>query len=167
MAEGGESEARLAIFASSAASASVSPSAFRPPPSPRLLHRHHQIPLAQPQGQLDRLGQPRTDLRPGHQPVDHHLDVVPHLAVQPQVVAQADHAAVDPGAGESLLQQVGEQVAVFALLAADQRGQHREIACPAGRARIRSMICSRVWAVIGRPHCGQCPLPTRAYSTRR
>ena len=76
------------------------------------------------------------DLRAGHQPIDHHFDVVPHLAVQPQIVAQPDHAAIDPGAGEALLQQVGEQVAVFALLAADQRRQHQEPR--AGRQRPRS-----------------------------
>ena len=33
---------------------------------------------------------------------------------------------------------------------------------PSGRARMRAMICSRVWAVMGRPHCGQWPWPTRA-----
>ena len=71
-------------------------------------------------------------------------------------------AAVDAGPHEALLQQVVEQVAVFPLLAADQRGQHDETACPPASGQIRSMICSRVWAVIGRPHCGQCPCPTRA-----
>ena len=38
---------------------------------------------------------------------------------------------------------------------------------PAGKRLICSMICSRDWAVIGREHCGQCPKPVRAYSTRR
>ena len=33
---------------------------------------------------------------------------------------------------------------------------------PSGSARMRPMICSRVWAVIGRPHFGQWPWPTRA-----
>ena len=35
----------------------------------------------------------------------------------------------------------------------------RGTACRRAAARMRSMICSRVWAVIGRPHCGQWPLP--------
>ena len=134
MSEGGEAERRRAEDRTGRPSAlSLSLPLFRPlrlPPSASppllLLHRHHQIPLAQPQRQFDRLGQPRADLRAGHQPIDHHFDVVPHLAVQPQVVAEADHAAIDPGADESLLQQVGEQVAVLALLAADQRGQHQK-----------------------------------------
>jgi len=52
---------------------------------------------------------------------------VPHLPVQPQVVGQPDHAAIDPGTNEALLQQVLEEIAVLALLAADQGGQDHEI----------------------------------------
>ena len=46
-----------------------------------------QVSLPQAQGQLDCLGQSRPDLRSGGQAVNDHLDVVPHLPVQPQVVA--------------------------------------------------------------------------------
>ena len=99
------------------------------PPLPSFLHRHHEIPLAQPQRQLHGFGQSRPHLRPGHEPIDHDLDVVPHLTIEPQVVAQVDHAAIDPCAGESLLQQIGEQIAMLAFLAADAAGPARETAC--------------------------------------
>ncbi len=91
-----------------------------------LLLRHDQVAFAQPQGQLDGLGQPRSDLRAGHQAVDHDLDVVPHLPVQPQVVGQPDDAAIDPGTHEPLLQQVLEEVAILAFLTADQRREQQE-----------------------------------------
>ena len=51
---------------------------------------------------------------------------MPHLPVQPQIIAQPDDPAIDAGANEALLQQIVEQVAVFALLAADQRRQHEK-----------------------------------------
>ena len=41
-------------------------------------------------------------------------------------IAEPDHAAVDPRTDKALLQQVCEQVAVFALLAANQRRQHEK-----------------------------------------
>ena len=88
-----------------------------------LFQRHDQVAVAQFQGQLDRLGQTRSGLLAGGEPIDDHFDVVPHLAVQAQVVTQTDHCAVDPGAHEALFQQVLEQVAIFALLTADQGGQ--------------------------------------------
>ncbi len=85
-----------------------------------------EIPFAQPQRQLDRFRQPRTNLCSHRQPIDHNLDVVPHLAVQAQIVAQPDHPAVNPGAGKTLLQQIDEQVAILAPLAADQRRQDED-----------------------------------------
>ena len=80
---------------------------------------HHQIALTQPQGQLDGLGQAGPDSRSGHQAVDHDLDVVPHLAVEVQVLGKMHYPAVYPGAHEALLQQVLAQVAILALLTAD------------------------------------------------
>ncbi len=94
--------------------------------SPAPLDGNDQVPLAQPQRQLHRLGQPGAKLRAGHQPVDDDFDVVPHLPVEPQIVAQPHDPAIDPGADEALLQQVVEQVAILALLAADQRREHQE-----------------------------------------
>ena len=63
----------------------------------------------------------------GDEAVDHHFDVVPHLAVERQVVGELHDAAVDPGADEALLQQVLEQVAELALLPADDRREDREL----------------------------------------
>ena len=51
---------------------------------------HDEVALAQSQGQFDGLGEPRPDFGPGGQAIDDHFDVVPHLAIQPQVVGQAD-----------------------------------------------------------------------------
>ena len=50
---------------------------------------------------------------------------MPHLAVKLQVVGELNDFAVDAGADEALLEQVFEQIAVFAFLAADQREQGR------------------------------------------
>ena len=52
---------------------------------------------------------------------------MPHLAVERQVVGERHDAAVDAGPHEALLPQVLEQVAVLALLAADDRGEHGEL----------------------------------------
>ena len=62
----------------------------------------------------------------GHQPIDHHFDVVPHLAVELQVVGQLHDRAVDAGPDEALLEQVDEQVAILALLRPNERRQHDE-----------------------------------------
>ena len=59
----------------------------------------------------------------GDEAVDHHFDVVPHLAVERQVVGELHDAAVDAGADEALLQQVLEQVLELALLPADDRAR--------------------------------------------
>ena len=67
---------------------------------------------------------------------------------------QPHDAAVDAGADEPLLQQVLEEVAILALLPANQRREDQHPRAE-GIAAIRSMICSRLCAVIGRPHCGQ------------
>ena len=87
----------------------------------------NQIAVAQFQGQFDRLGQPRADLAVDRKPVGDNLDVVPHLAVQAQIVAQPRHTAVNPSADEALFQKVFEEVAVLALLAADQRRQNQDL----------------------------------------
>ena len=108
---------------------SLPPSSFRLRPSffsLAFIRSHNQVAFAQTQGQLDGLGQPRTDLRAGHQAVDDDLDVVPHLPVQPQVVGQPDDAAIDPGTDKPLFQQVLEEVAILAFLTANQRRKHQE-----------------------------------------
>ena len=107
----------------------------------------------------------RTRRRP--QAIDDDLDVVPHLAVELQIVGELNDLAVDAGPHEALLQQVVEQVLVFALLAADD-----------GRETANLRPCRQLHdagddllARLGRDRpartCGQCPGPMRAYSTRR
>ncbi len=44
-----------------------------------------------------------------------------HLALQPQIVRKPDYLTVNPGTDKSLLQEIVEQIAKLALLAADQR----------------------------------------------
>ncbi len=117
--------------------------------------------LCHTQGRIDGFGQSPADAWGSLQAIDHHLDVVPHLAVERQVVGKLHDSAIDAGPHETLLEQVLEQVAVFALLAANDRREHGELRAGSS-ARIRAMICSRLWAVIGRRHFGQCPRPTRA-----
>ena len=62
----------------------------------------------------------------GLEPVDDDLDVVLDLAVERQVVGQVDDLAVDPRPHVARAGQVGEEVLVFPLLAADHRRQHAE-----------------------------------------
>ena len=110
-------------------------------------------------------GVPRTS---NGQAIDHDLDVVPHLAIELQDRRSATHDfAVDASPHESLLQQILEQVAILALLSANQRRQHSINFVPLGKVRIRSMICSRVWAVIGSVALRAVAVPTRANRTRR
>ena len=83
--------------------------------------------FANRQRQLDGFGKSRPDVGLVLQPVDHDFDVVPHLAIEMQVVVQRNGFAVDSRADESLFQQIDEQIAILALLSANQRGQHREL----------------------------------------
>src|SRR5690606_12241859 len=55
---------------------------------------------------------------------DHHLDVVPHLAIERELVAEIDDPAVDPGADEALLLQVFQQVAMLPLLLPRDGGEY-------------------------------------------
>ena len=104
----------------------VPSSAFRVPRSAFLLpfHGHDEVPLAQPQCQVDGFGQARPQGGAGHQAVDDHFDVVPHLAVEPQIVGQGHDVAVDARPHEALLEQILEQIAVFTFLPADERREH-------------------------------------------
>ena len=120
------------------------------------------FPLPIAERRVDRFRQPAADAWRRLQPIDDDFDVVPHLAIEREIVGERHDPAIDAGPHEALLAQVLEQVFVFALLAADDGRQHGELRARSASAMIRAMICSRVWAVIGRPHCGQCPWPTRA-----
>ena len=94
------------------------------------LGRDDDRPLAELQRLLDRLGQPPALRGPQRrhrlEPVDDDLDVVLDLPVERQVVGQVDDLAVDPRPHVAGPGQLGEEVLVFPLLAADHRGQHQE-----------------------------------------
>ena len=55
------------------------------------------------------------------EPINDDLDVVPHLAIEREVLSQRDNLPIDPGAGETLLDQVDKQIAIFALLPTNDR----------------------------------------------
>ena len=85
-----------------------------------------QAAFAQLERQIHGLGQPGARLT-DRQTVDHHLDVVPHLPIELQVVGEMDDLAVHSGPHEALLDQVDEQIAVPALLRTNHRGQNRKL----------------------------------------
>ena len=62
----------------------------------------------------------------GLEPVDDGLDVVLDLAVERQLVGQVDDGPVHPRPHIAGPRQLGEEVLVFALLAADHRRQQQE-----------------------------------------
>ncbi len=94
--------------------------------------RDDDRPLPAHQGLFDGFDQPATltgtgiQAGTGLEPVDHDLDLMLDLAVERQVVGQIDHLTVHPGPNVAGLGQVGEQVFIFALLAADHGCQHQE-----------------------------------------
>ena len=90
---------------------------------PVAFDRGDQHPLADLERGFDRLGQPRPHVAFDRQAIHHDLDVVPHLPVELQVVGQRNHAAIDAGTDKPLLEQVGEKIAVLALLTANERGE--------------------------------------------
>ena len=69
-----------------------------------------QAPLPQLERQFDGFGQAGSTFA-GHQTIDDNLDVVPHLAVEFQIVGQSNNVAIDARAGEALFEQVDEQFA--------------------------------------------------------
>ena len=60
--------------------------------------------LANRQSQFDRFGQSRSDVCFDLQPVDNDFNVVPHLAIESQVVVQGNRLAIDSRADEPLLE---------------------------------------------------------------
>ena len=83
-------------------------------------------PARQAQGGLHGAGQAAARPLLHGQAVDDHLDVVLFLLLQRRRLVQPDHGAVDAGAGEALGLELGEQLGVLALAAADHRGEHLE-----------------------------------------
>ncbi len=89
------------------------------------------MPPASDERGLDGVGEPLLGRRLHGQPVHHHLDGVLLLLLQlgrvvAEEVGERVHDAVDPGPGVALGLQLGEEVEVFALAAADHRGEHLE-----------------------------------------
>ena len=84
--------------------------------------------LAKLEGLFDRFSKPSAQggRRGRLEPVDHDLDLMLDLAVECEVVGQVDDLAVDPGSHIACAGQLGEQVFVFALLPAHDRGQHQK-----------------------------------------
>ena len=92
----------------------------------RLFHRDDERAFGQRQRLLDRLGQARTHAGIVLQAIDDNLDVVLDPAIELQIVGEPDHLAIDAGADEAALEHVGEQILVFALLAAHHRGEDKK-----------------------------------------
>ena len=88
--------------------------------------RNDQAALPQLQGQLHSFCQPRPGVA-GHEAIDHHLDVVPHLAVEVLLVGERHDPPVHAGPGKALLEQIDEQVAILALLSPNERREHDEL----------------------------------------
>jgi hypothetical protein len=78
------------------------------------------------EAEFDGFGEAGADVGPRDEAVDDNFDVVPHLAIQRQLIAQQHDAAVDARPDEALLLQVDEKVFELALLPADDRGEDRE-----------------------------------------
>ena len=85
------------------------------------------IPSARGHGRLDRVGEPLAQVRPHHQPVDHHRDVVLELLVERDLLLEPPQLAVDLHAREALGAQLLEELPVLALAAADDRREHHEL----------------------------------------
>ena len=90
-------------------------------------HRDDEGAVADGERSVDGFGESAADRRTGGETVDDDFDVVPHLAIEGEIVTEIDDFAVDAGTDEALLAQLFEEVAVLALLAADHRGEDGEL----------------------------------------
>jgi hypothetical protein len=88
------------------------------------------------------------------------------LLLQLGRLGERDDLAVDPGPGEPLGLQLGEQVDIlpFRPWTTGARIWNR---VRSGSSSSRSTICCGLCRVIGSPQVGQCGRPTRANSSRR
>ena len=88
-----------------------------------LTYSDDDVAFADAERGVDGFGQSAADAGGGFQAIDDDLDVVPHLAIEREVVGERNVFAIDAGAHEALLAQVLEQVLVLAFLAADDGGE--------------------------------------------
>ena len=82
--------------------------------------------LGQPQRRLEGVGEPALDALALHEAVDDDLDRVLLVAGEVDLLGELVQLAVDPGPGEALGGEVGEQRLVGALAAPHDRRQHLE-----------------------------------------
>ena len=87
----------------------------------------HDEPFRQRDRRLDRLRQPRSQVRLHHEPVDDDLDRVLELLVEDDLLLEHPHLAVDLHAREPVGAQLLEDVLVLALAVADDRRVDREL----------------------------------------
>ena len=86
----------------------------------------HREAVGELQRLLERVREPRRDVGPHHDAVDHHVDVVVELLVERRHVGDLVEFAVDLHALVAALQELGELLAVLALAAAHHRRQQVE-----------------------------------------
>ena len=86
----------------------------------------HREPFGELQRGLKTFRQPLADVRPHHDAVDHHVDVVREFLVERGRFRELVERAVDLDPLESLLEIFGELLLVFALAAAHHRRQQIE-----------------------------------------
>ena len=82
---------------------------------------HHRQSLGELERRFERVRKPRAEVRPHHQTIDHHIDVVLELLVQRRRLGNLVECAVDLHPLEAALHVFGELLAVFALAAAHDR----------------------------------------------
>ena len=86
-----------------------------------------RVEIGQPLGELQRgfeaVGQPRLDAFADDDAVDHHFEVMLVFLVERGGLVDVVKFAVDADAGEAGLLPFGELLAIFALAAADHRGE--------------------------------------------
>ncbi len=82
--------------------------------------------LGKGEGGLQRLGEPLFHPLFADETIDHDLDGVLVVAVEADLLGQLPDLTIDPGPGEPLLGQIGEEGLVFALPPAHHRRQHLE-----------------------------------------
>ena len=71
---------------------------------------HHRLAAALAEGLLERAGQPRLDVRPQREPVEHDLDGLPAGEIQLGQRGQRDDVSAYPDSREPARHQAGEQV---------------------------------------------------------
>ena len=80
-------------------------------------------PVGKFQRLFERVREPRRDVRPHHEAIDHNVDVVGEFLVERRHLGDLMERAVDFDALVALLHELGEFLAVFALPAAHDRRQ--------------------------------------------